>query len=136
MNLVQEKELPEMNDDFAKSLGNFENLESLKKSILEGMEMEQKKKNEEKWRQEVIEKIISDCQTEIPDVLIESELEKMMAEFEQNISGMGMKLDDYLENIKEDARGDRERLERKRRKTGEISSRPSGNRQARKHLKS
>ncbi|MDD5489850.1 MAG: trigger factor [Candidatus Moranbacteria bacterium] len=100
MNLVQKKELPEMNDDFAKSLGKFENLESLKKSVLEGMEMEQKKKSEEKRRQEILEKIISECQTEIPDVLLESELEKMMAEFEQNIAGMGMKLDDYFTSIK------------------------------------
>lgn len=100
MNLVQEKDLPEMNDDFAKRLGKFENLESLKKSILEGMELEQKKKNEEKRRQEILEKIISECQVEIPDVLLESELEKMMAEFEQNISGMGMKLDDYFASIK------------------------------------
>ena len=100
MKLVQKKEMAEMNDDFAKSLGKFENLESLKKSILEGMEMEQKKKNEEKRRQDILEKIISECQIEIPDVLLESELEKMMAEFEQNIAGMGMKLDDYFTSIK------------------------------------
>jgi trigger factor len=100
MKLVQEKELPEMNDDFAKNLGNFENLEGLKKSVLEGMEIEQKKKNEEKRRQEILEKIISECQAEIPEILVESELEKMMAEFEQNISGAGMKLDDYFASIK------------------------------------
>jgi trigger factor len=100
MKLVQEKELPELNDDFAKGLGNFESLEKLQGSIKEGLAMEQKKKRDEKWRQEVLEKIISECQTEIPDVLIESELEKMMAEFEQNISGMGMKLDDYFASIK------------------------------------
>lgn len=100
MNLVQKKELPEINDDFAKSLGKFENLENLKKSILEGMEMEQKKKIEEKWRQEILEKIISDCQVEIPEVLIESELDKMMVEFEQSITSTGMKLDDYFTSIK------------------------------------
>lgn len=100
MNLIQEKILPEINDEFAKSFGSFESLEGLKKSIMEGMEMERKKKNEEKWRQEVLEKIISESQVEIPDVLIENELDKMMAELEQNISAMGMKIDDYFVNIK------------------------------------
>jgi len=100
MNLVQKKELAEINDDFAKSLGNFENLEKLKQSVSQGIEMEKKKKSEEKWRQVVLEKIISECQAEIPDILVESELDKMMTEFEQNIAGMGMKLDDYLVSIK------------------------------------
>jgi trigger factor len=100
MNLVQEKDLPELNDEFAKSLGNFESLEKLKGSIKEGMELERKKKNEMKWQNDAIEKITGDCALEIPDVLVEAELEKMMAEFEQNIANMGMKLDQYLENVK------------------------------------
>lgn len=100
INLVQKKELPELNDEFAKSLGKFENLEALKKSIAEGIELEQKKKSNEQWRQEAIEKIAAASPIEIPDVLIEQELEKMMAEFEQNIAGMGLKLETYLENIK------------------------------------
>ncbi|MCX6762743.1 MAG: trigger factor [Candidatus Moranbacteria bacterium] len=100
MNLVQEKELPELNDEFAKSMGNFENLEALKRSIFEGIELEQKKKNEEKWRTVVIEKIAAESQINLPEILIEQELEKMMAELEQNIAGMGLALDAYLENIK------------------------------------
>jgi trigger factor len=100
MKLVQEKDLPEINDDFAKSLGNFENLDSLKKNISEGIEMEQKKKSEEKWRTETIEKIASESQIELPDILIDQELEKMMVELEQNIASMGLELETYLENIK------------------------------------
>lgn len=100
MILVQEKELPEVSDEFAKSLGKFENLEALKKSISEGIEMEHKKKNEEKWRAEAIEKIAAESQIDLPEILIEQELEKMMAEFEQNIARMGLTLDTYLENIK------------------------------------
>jgi trigger factor len=100
MNLVQKKELPELNDEFAKSLGKFDNLEALKKSISEGIEMEHKKRNEEKWRAEVIEKVADESQIDLPDVLISQEIEKMMTELEQNIAGMGLTLDAYLENIK------------------------------------
>ena len=100
MSLVQEKELPEVNDEFVKSLGNFENLAAFKKNLSEGIELEQKNKNEEKWRAEAIEKIAAESQIDVPDVLIDQELEKMMAEFEQNIAAMGLQLETYLENIK------------------------------------
>jgi len=100
MILVQEKELPKIDDEFAKSLGNFENLAAFKKNLSEGIEMEQKNKNEEKWRAEAIGKIAAESQIDLPDILVEQELEKMMAEFEQNIATMGLQLETYLENIK------------------------------------
>ncbi|MFA5926192.1 MAG: trigger factor [Parcubacteria group bacterium] len=100
VNLVQEKEVPEINDEFAKSLGNFENLEKLKASVKEGMESEQKKKNKEEWRTKAIEEIVDNSQIEVPEILIKGELEKMTAEFEQNIAQMGLNFDSYLEQIK------------------------------------
>jgi len=100
MNIVQEMQLPEINDEFAKNLGNFESLEGLKKNIAKGLEMEQQKKNIEKWRQEVLGKITEGSEIELPDILVENETEKMLAELEQNISSMGMKIEDYLVNIK------------------------------------
>ena len=100
MNLVQEKELPKISDEFAKSLGRFESLENLKSNIEEGLKAEQKKKNDAKWQNEVIDKITGECQIEIPDVLLSAELDKMMNEFEGNIASMGMNLDQYLGNIK------------------------------------
>jgi trigger factor len=98
--LVQKKEVPEINNDFAKSLGNFENLETLKSSLKDGMKEEQKKKNQDKWRTQAIEEIVKASQMEIPDILVDGELNKMMSEFEQNIAQTGMSLDSYLENIK------------------------------------
>ena len=56
MKLVQKKELPEIVDEFAKSLGSFESLEKLRSSIKEGLEIEKKKKDETKWQNDVIEK--------------------------------------------------------------------------------
>jgi len=100
MKLVQKKELPEIGDEFAKSLGSFESLEKLRSSIKEGLEIEKKKKDETKWQNDVIEKITSECGVEIPDVLLSAELDKMLAEFEQNIAGMGMNLNQYLEGVK------------------------------------
>jgi len=100
MGLVQERQLPEINDEFARNLGKFDNLEKLKGSISEGLHNEQEKKNEEKWRQEILDSIISETVFDLPDILIDRELQKMTQEFEQSIVSMGMKLDDYLLNIK------------------------------------
>jgi trigger factor len=100
INLIQERQLPEINDEFAKNISHFKSLSELKKSLREGIAMEQKKRNEDKWRIEVMEKIIESSEVAAPDLLVENELDKMMSEFEQNISSMGMTLDSYLENIK------------------------------------
>ncbi len=109
MNLVQERQTPEVNDDFAKSLGKFENLEALKKNIKEGVEHEEGHRQKDQKQREYIEKIIENSKVELPDILAEKELEKMLEEFEYQIQTMGMNLDQYLEKLgkkKEDLKKD------------------------------
>lgn len=100
LNLVQERKISEINDEFAKSLGKFENLEALKKSIQEGMEKEKEAENKEKKRSEFIEELIKLTETELPEILVKSELSKMFQEFEIQLSQMGMNLQDFLEKMK------------------------------------
>ena len=49
---------------------------------------------------EILESIIKTAKLEVPDVLVESELEKMLGQFEGDISRMGLKFDEYLKYIK------------------------------------
>ena len=100
MNLVQKRELPGLNDEFAKSLGSFESLTVLKKSIKEGLLREKEIKEKERIRIELIEKVAQDSKIEIPEVLIEQELEKMTNEFRTNIASLGLDFDKYLKEIK------------------------------------
>ncbi len=102
MNLVQERELPEINDEFAKSLGQFESLEALKKNMREGLEHEAKHKLEEEKRGKYVEKIIEHSQAELPEILVEQETKQMLGEFEYQIQGMGLDLDTYLGQLKKD----------------------------------
>lgn len=102
INLVQERQTPEINDDFAKSLGTFENLDALKKNMKEGMEHENEHKMKEQKRIDIVEKIIEHMEAELPDVLIDRELRQMMLEFEQQLQPGGMSLDDYLLKIKKE----------------------------------
>jgi len=100
LNLVQEREIPKIDDVFAKSLGNFADLLALKSKLKENMEHEQKHKQAEKIRNDYVEAIVANLEVELPDVLVESEAEKMIEEFAGQIQSMGMDLEKYLEQLK------------------------------------
>jgi len=102
MNLVQERQTPEINDDFAKSLGSFSDLAAFRKNMEESLSYEKEHKMKEERRAEFIESIIKNSKTDLPDILIDEETNRMLQEFEQQISPMGMTMDQYLENIKKD----------------------------------
>jgi len=100
MNLVQEIITPKFDDDFAKSLGNFKEVKNLEKSISEGIILEKTKVEKEKFRTKIIEFLIKNYGTkELPVVLVDSEIERMLAEFKHNVEQNGMKFEDYLSQL-------------------------------------
>lgn len=102
INLVQERQIPAIDDDFAKSLGSFENLEALKKNMKEGIEHENKHKMEEEKRTQYLDRIVDSLEVELPEILIKEETQKMLLEFEQQTQSMGMNLDQYLAQLKKE----------------------------------
>ncbi len=96
---VYKRELPEINDEFAKSLGQ-ESLTKLKEQIQHNLEHEEHHKEEEKIDRELLEKLIEISEfEEIPDLLIDAETKKMVQELESNIAMQGLKFDDYLKHL-------------------------------------
>ena len=121
MNIVQKVELPEINDNFAKGIGKFKDLNELKKGIKEGMIMEEKNRAGEEYRNKLISDIAEKSTVEIPEILIESELENMVNEFKNNITQTGMVFEEYLKNINtnlEKLKGEWKETAEKRVKTG------------------
>lgn len=100
MKLVQKRELPDINDEFAKSLGEFQSLSDLKKSVKEGLMQEKKEKEKERIRIELVEKVAEKSEIEIPETLINEEVEKIINEFKASITNMGLNFDIYLKEIK------------------------------------
>lgn len=100
--LVQERQTPEINDEFAKSLGAFENLEALKKNLKEGIEEENSHKISEEKRTQFLEKIVDSLKVELPEIMIKEEVQKMMLEFDQQTQSMGMNIDQYLAHLKKE----------------------------------
>lgn len=100
MNLVQERKTPELTDEFAAGLGKFKNLDDLRKNMREGMEHENEHKLKDEKRAKYLDEIIKHAKSDLPEILISEEVHKMEYELEQQLSGMGMNLDQYLTQMK------------------------------------
>lgn len=96
---ITEDKWPAFDDTFVKSLGKFENVEDFTNKLRENMKMEKEMMQKDKRRMKIVEDILKDTKTEIPDVLIESEVNKLLYRMEADIAGMGLKFEDYLKQM-------------------------------------
>ena len=98
---VQNVELPEANDQFAKSLGKFENLDALKKNIKQDLALEKEQAETQRVRQEILERISEKTKVEIPEVLIENEQKQMLENLKKMVSEkLKISFEDYLIKVK------------------------------------
>jgi FKBP-type peptidyl-prolyl cis-trans isomerase (trigger factor) len=97
---VKEGDLPEINEEFLKSLGDFKTVDDLKALLKDNMTKEKEQQGKEKRRMEIIKAVSDEVKTEIPDILIQSELQRMIAQFKHDVSQMGIKFEDYLKHLK------------------------------------
>lgn len=94
---IKEKELPELDDEFASEVSEFETLaeykEDLKKKLSERKEAEAKNQKEDA----VIEAIITDSEMDIPEAMLETQVRQMADEFAQRIRMQGLSLEQYFQ---------------------------------------
>lgn len=106
---IKSQELPELNDDFAKETDEeVETLEALKTKVQERLTEQKKNASEQKLRDDLVEKAVANAQTDVPDAMIDAEIDRMLQEFTQNLSMQGMNLDLYYQfsgQSEEDLRG-------------------------------
>jgi FKBP-type peptidyl-prolyl cis-trans isomerase (trigger factor) len=88
--------LPELNDEFAKSIGAFEGLEHLKEQIKKGIGEEKARSARDARRGKLIDALLEDTKVAVPRLFIESELEKILAQMREDVQRFGMTFDDYL----------------------------------------
>ena len=93
---IKEKELPELDDEFAKDVSDFDTLEEYKTSIREKLEKEFKNREEIELENNVIEKVVDNCEVEIPEAMINTQLENEVGEFGHRLSSQGLELKQYL----------------------------------------
>ena len=98
---VNKMELPEVNDEWAKSLGKFEDVVSLKNDIKKGITEEKEIAQKQQRREEVVKKILEKTKFEVPQVLIEREVGFMMDNIKSRVnSELQISLEEYLKQIK------------------------------------
>lgn len=98
---VFEIELPPLDDSFAKMVGQFEKMNDLRKQIEGNIHMEKTDKEQQRWELAMIDEIVKKSTfEEIPDVVIDSEIHKMLHELEGEVTEQGMKFEDYLSSLK------------------------------------
>ena len=97
-----EAELPELNDDFAKSVGAFKNISELKDTIKKNLKTEKEFQDKEKRHLGALDAILKNAKMEIPEVLIDGERNKMLLEMKSNIENMGLKWEEYLKHLKKE----------------------------------
>ncbi len=97
---IKDDDLPVLDDEFAKMAGNFKNLDELKEKVKENIISEKKIRNVEKKRATIMEELLKNTSVELPEILIESETEKSLAQMKDDIARAGIKFEDYLIQVK------------------------------------
>ncbi len=93
---VKSKELPELDDEFAKDIDEeVETLDELKKKKKEELEEQKKQEAENQKRETLLEKASENAEVVIPEAMVDTELDQMVKEFEQRLQMQGMTLEMY-----------------------------------------
>jgi len=99
MKSVEERQIPEISDEFAASLGNFKDLADLRSKITEGIAEEKKSSQKEAHRSELSDMVLEYVDVELPETLVDEEMKRMMHMFEHRVSSMGLEFDQYLAQV-------------------------------------
>ena len=98
--ITEEKLDATLTDEEVKLFGPFESAEDFKQKYRENIRFEKEAQEREKRRVAMLEEIIKNTDLELPDVLVESELENLIGRLKTDLSGSGLKFEDYLVHIK------------------------------------
>lgn len=110
VNSIKVKELPVADDEFAKDVSEFNTLEEYKDSLRKKLMDTAEKKTESEFEDQILAKVVENATVEIPDAMIENELDRMIEEQSQRMSYQGIQLEQYLQYIGQDMEAFREGL--------------------------
>ena len=97
INEIKTKELPELNDEFAQDVSEFDTLAEYKEDLRKHLEVSKENDAKRAKEDEAIKKIIDKSTMELPDAMIDTQCENMINEFAQRISQSGLTMDQYMQ---------------------------------------
>jgi trigger factor len=96
---VKETEVPELNDEFAKDVSEFDTLEELKQNIKEKLEKSAASKVEMETKNAILEKVYEANEIDIPQIMVDEQAGAMVQELAQQLSYQGMNLEMYCQYL-------------------------------------
>ncbi|MEX2368887.1 MAG: trigger factor [Candidatus Paceibacterota bacterium] len=93
---IDEEELPEVTDEFVSQISEAKTVAEFKQVLKENIAAQNERKSKEAKRSALLQAIVDTAKADLPSLIIESELDKMMAQFESDVTRAGMELDDYF----------------------------------------
>lgn len=107
---VKEEQLPELDDEFAKDVSEFDTLEELKASTRERLESYAKAGAESQMKDAAVGKVVESNEVDIPRIMVEDEIDRMMQELDQQMRYQGLSLEQYLAFTQKDAAAFRDEI--------------------------
>ena len=107
---IKRKELPALDDEFAKDISEFDTFEEYKKSVKERLEASKKSMAKAERENKVIEKLADKVTAEIPESMIEMEIDNMVHNFEHNLAYQGITIEQYMQMLNVDMEAIREQF--------------------------
>ena len=93
---VKESQIPEVDDEFAKDVSEFETLADFKKDLGEKLKERRETQAQDAFESAVLEQLIDNMEAEVPDGMVETQLDKVMDEYAMRMQSQGMSMNDYL----------------------------------------
>lgn len=97
INGIKVKELPELDDEFAKDVSEFDTLEELQKSTKEKLAAANKERAQHETEENVINAVCDATEIDIPDAMIETQIQNMIRDFDMQMRYQGMDLQQYMQ---------------------------------------
>ena len=96
INAIQQKELPALDDEFAKDVSEFDTLDAYKADVREKLVKRAEERADAEFENEVIEAVVENAEADIPEAMVEKQIDTMMRNMEMRMMYQGLKMDDYL----------------------------------------
>ena len=93
---VKESQIPEVDDEFAKDVSEFETLADFKKDLGEKLKQRREAQADSAFESAVLEQLIDNLEADIPDGMVETQLDKVMDEYAMRMQSQGMSMNDYM----------------------------------------
>src|SRR3712207_3961100 len=94
---IKERDLPPLDDEFAKEASEFETLEELRAAVREQLEAAEERRVEGEFRARVLDAVAKEADVEVPEVMVDDKVEEMLGSFERSLRAQGMEPGQYYQ---------------------------------------